>query len=98
MLTGMPPFYNNEKEKLFKDIKSIKIEYPKHLYIDVISLFKEILVRDPDKWLGSGTNERKNIKSHSFFDSVDWSHIYKKLIKSPFKPRINSDRQPIYID
>ena len=30
MLTGMPPFYNNDREKLFKSIKAIKIKYPKY--------------------------------------------------------------------
>ncbi len=98
MLTGMPPFYNKEKEKLFKDIKSIKIDYPKYLSKEAISLFKEIFVRDPDKRLGSGPKGTENLKSHSFFATVNWSHIDKKLIKSPFKPRINSDHQPIYID
>ena len=31
MLTGMPPFYNKDRQKLFNTIKAIKLKYPKYL-------------------------------------------------------------------
>jgi len=96
MLTGLPPFYSKERETLFSNIKKVKIEYPKYLSKKAVSLFQDFFVRDPDKRLGAkGTDE---IKSHPFFDTVNWKYIDKKLIKSPFKPRLRGDAEPLYID
>jgi len=63
-----------------------------------VSFFKAIFVRDPDMRLGSGNNGADNIKNHPFFDTVDWSLIDNKLIKSPFKPKLKSEEEPVYID
>jgi protein-serine/threonine kinase len=98
MLTGLPPFYNTERDKLFKNIKSLNIEYPQYLSSNSISLFKSIFIRDPDKRLGSGKNSVSDIKSHPFFETVNWVLIDKRQIKSPFKPKIKNEAEPIYID
>jgi len=96
MLTGLPPFYNKDRDTLFNNIRNIKIEYPKYLSKKAVSLFQGFFVKDPDRRLGSnGTDE---IKNHQFFDTVNWKYMDKKLIKSPFKPRLRSDNEPVYID
>ena len=38
MLTGMPAFYNNDREKLFKSIKSGQVKYPKLLSKEAFDL------------------------------------------------------------
>jgi hypothetical protein len=38
------------------------------------------------------------IRSHSFFQSIDWEAIYRKVIKPPFIPKIKSEQDTRYID
>jgi serum/glucocorticoid-regulated kinase 2 len=40
MLTGMPPFYSKDREKLFKNIKTGNIKYPVYLSKDSLSLLQ----------------------------------------------------------
>jgi serum/glucocorticoid-regulated kinase 2 len=40
MLTGMPPFYSKEREKLFKNIKTGNIKFPTHLSKEARSLLE----------------------------------------------------------
>ena len=97
MLTGLPPFYNEDRDRLFKNIKNLKIDYPKFLSKNSVSLFKGIFIRDPEKRLGSGSQGADSIKFHPFFEKVDWNLVEKKQIKSPFKPKVMKDNEPIYI-
>ena len=40
MLTGLPPFFHKEREKLFQNIREINVEYPGHLSKKSISFLK----------------------------------------------------------
>ncbi len=56
-----------------------------------------LFIREPEKRLGS-KNELEEIKAHPFMKNVDWDAIYKKRVKPPFIPNINSDHDTKYID
>ncbi len=98
MLTGLPPFYSKDREKLFKNIKAGNIKYPVYLSKDALSLLQSFFVRDPDKRLGSGNNGINDIKTHPFFKNIDWVAIYNKKIKPPFIPKVSSDTDTKYVD
>jgi len=40
MLTGLPPFYSKDRDKLFKNIKAAAIKYPNYLSKDALSLLQ----------------------------------------------------------
>jgi hypothetical protein len=42
MLTGLPPFYSKDRDKLFKNIKAAAIKYPNYLSKDALSLLQVI--------------------------------------------------------
>jgi len=42
MLTGLPPFYSKDRDKLFKNIKAGAIKYPNYLSKDALSLLQVI--------------------------------------------------------
>jgi serine/threonine protein kinase len=75
LITGMPPFYDDDKETLFKNIKNNKIEFPPSDEIRISSVCKDLLTRllnkDPQQRLG-GENGFTEIKSHPFFKDVNW--------------------------
>jgi protein-serine/threonine kinase len=98
MLTGMPPFYAKDRDKLFKNIKTAPVKFPKYLSKEAISLLEGLFIKDPEKRLGSGEGGVQNIKSHAFFASIDWEAILDKKIKPPFTPKIRSEFDTRYID
>ena len=94
----MPPFYAKDREKLFKNIKTMEVKFPKYMSQDAINLLKGLFVKDPDKRLGSDPNGVDHIKTHPFFASIDWDAIYHKKIRPPFTPKIKSEYDTRYID
>jgi len=40
MLTGLPPFYSKDRDKLFKNIKAGAIKYPNYISKDALSLLQ----------------------------------------------------------
>jgi len=96
MLTGLPPFYSKDRDKLFQNIKQGNIKYPVYLTKDSIAILQAFFTQDPEKRLGSDGIEK--IKAHPFFKNIDWDSILAKKIKPPFIPRISSDSDTKYID
>jgi serine/threonine protein kinase len=94
MLTGVPPFYNKNKNKLFDSISHIKVKYPSFLSKDAVSLLKQLFVRE-NRLGQKGVNE---IKSHPFFKEIQWDAIYNKKIRPPFVPKLKSESDTKYID
>jgi serine/threonine protein kinase len=94
MLTGVPPFYNKNKNKLFDSITHIRIKYPSFLSKDAVSFLKQLLVRENRL----GQNGVEDIKSHPFFKEIQWDAIYNKKIRPPFVPKLKSESDTKYID
>lgn len=98
MLTGLPPFYSKDKEKLFSNIKLGNLKFPNYLSVNAIQFLKSLFVYDPDKRLGSGDSGLADIKQQPFFKELDWELLMNKKIKPPFIPRISSHEDTKYID
>jgi len=88
MLTGMPPFYSKDREKLFNIIKTEQVKFHKYLSKEAVDLLTKLFIKDPEKRLGSGPNGLNDIKSHPFFASINWESILEKKIKPPFTPKL----------
>ncbi|ODV96770.1 hypothetical protein PACTADRAFT_40116 [Pachysolen tannophilus NRRL Y-2460] len=86
MLTGLPPFYDDDTSVMYKKILQDPLSFPSFLDSNTKSLIKNLLNRDPTKRLGyNGTQE---IKSHPFFQDVDWTKLNQKGYIPPFKPPV----------
>ena len=72
MLTGLPPFFSQDREKLFKNIRLGLLKFPTYLSKDSVDFLMCLFIKDPEKRLGSGTNGLNNLKSHPFFKNIDW--------------------------
>lgn len=53
MLTGYPPFYDDNPFGIYEKILSGKIDWPKHLDTVAKDLIKKLLVQDRTKRLGN---------------------------------------------
>ena len=98
MLTGMPAFYNDDREKLFNSIKNGQIKYPKYLSKEAVDLLQNFFIKDPEKRLGSGPNGLNDIKSHPFFSTINFDSILAKKIKQPFIPKLRSPTETKYFE
>uniref|UniRef100_A0A8C9YXH2 non-specific serine/threonine protein kinase n=1 Tax=Sander lucioperca TaxID=283035 RepID=A0A8C9YXH2_SANLU len=98
MMCGRLPFYNQDHEKLFELILMEDIKFPRTLSSDAKSLLSGLLIKDPNKRLGGGPDDAKEIMRHSFFSGVDWQDVYDKKMVPPFKPQVTSETDTRYFD
>nr|XP_061791364.1 RAC-gamma serine/threonine-protein kinase-like isoform X3 [Nerophis lumbriciformis] len=98
MMCGRLPFYNQDHEKLFELILMEEIKFPRTLSADAKSLLSGLLIKDPNKRLGGGPDDAKEIMRHSFFVSVDWQDVYDKKMVPPFQPQVSSETDTRYFD
>ncbi|EPQ06669.1 RAC-gamma serine/threonine-protein kinase, partial [Myotis brandtii] len=98
MMCGRLPFYNQDHEKLFELILMEDIKFPRTLSSDAKSLLSGLLIKDPNKRLGGGPDDSKEIMRHSFFSGVNWQDVYDKKLVPPFKPQVTSETDTRYFD
>ncbi|CAK4660286.1 hypothetical protein LEN26_015907 [Aphanomyces euteiches] len=90
LLTGLPPYYTNDKKQLFHNILRGNLTIPEYISPQARDLIQRLLCKDPNQRLGSGPRGDKEIMEHPFFASIDWGKLYRKEIPAPFKPKIDS--------
>lgn len=84
MLTGLPPWYTNDRDKLYESIRSAPLKFPMSINRTSAVFIQALLNRDPSKRLGS--SGAQEVKNHKFFKNVDWQELYNKNITPPFNP------------
>lgn len=84
MLTGLPPWYTNDRKKLFERLRSARLHFPPYVSRRAEALIRQLLNRNPAERLGSkGAHQ---VKGHLFFEHIDWNRLVKKQITPPFRP------------
>jgi len=89
MLTGLPPFYCRDREKLFEKIRKGHLDYPNSLSARSQVLLRGLLTKDPKKRLGSGPNDALDIQQHTFFSEIDWKMLANGETVPPWNPKIH---------
>lgn len=89
MMFALPPFYNQNQDVMFNDIKGAPIKFPNHTKVSDEA--KDFILRctekDPRKRLGS-KHGIEEIKNHPWFVNIDWARLAKKEVLPPFKPNL----------
>jgi hypothetical protein len=49
-----------------------------------------LLNKTPEKRLGAGITDAKEIKEHSFFEGVNWDDVYNLKVPVPYTPNLVS--------
>lgn len=88
MLTGLPPFYCRDRERLFEKIRKSELNYPRYLSSNAQKLLRGLLTRDPNKRLGSGAGDANDIKSDTFFGDINWESLTRGDLPPPWDPQI----------
>lgn len=96
MLTGLPPYYTNNKGEMTRRIIESELTFPVHMNEEVVSLIKKLLERNPSKRLGANRGVEE-IKEHEWLSDIDWEMIRSKKIDPAWRPRLDqSNFDPEY--
>lgn len=87
MLSGASPFKDSSEWLIFQKIIARDLKFPDYFSEEARDLIDRLLSIDPSKRPGAGPEGYAELKSHPFFDGVDWSNLRNqappKLAKEP---------------
>jgi serine/threonine protein kinase len=92
MLAGLPPFYDENTNKMYRKILSSEIPFPSSFSREARDLIEKLLDRDPERRLGANERDVEDIKAHAFFRVLSWEKVYNKEYTPEWVPRIASDQ------
>ena len=75
MIVGLPPFYNNNRNILFQNIRTGPLRIPTSISKQAKDLIINLLNRNPKKRLGAGPRDALEIMEHSFFKGINWDDV-----------------------
>ncbi|RQM24235.1 hypothetical protein B5M09_006305 [Aphanomyces astaci] len=76
-------------DKLFEKIRQGELTFPKYLSPEAVDLLSKLLERDPTKRLGTGPTDAGEIKSHAFFNEIQWEQLALGQVPPPWRPSFN---------
>lgn len=88
MLTGLSPYYTQDRNLLFDRIRRAALQYPQYISPVSKSLLQGLLNRQPEARLGGGPGDGAEVRAHAFFGAVDWQLLYQCQVPPPFKPKV----------
>jgi len=98
MLTGLPPYYTRDRQKLFDRIKKGDLTYPNYVQPVAKDIMMKLLSANPDKRLGGGPTDVEEIKLDPFWAGLDLERLLARTLEPPFKPDIKSGDDTKYFD
>jgi len=81
LLVGKTPFYNENKEKMFQQIRIGRPKFPPSIEPNAISLISGLLEKDPEERYGF-----ESLLSHPFFDGLNFDDVLHRRVLPEFIP------------
>ncbi|BGP18339.1 Serine/threonine-protein kinase [Rhodosporidiobolus nylandii] len=90
MLSGLPPFYEEEHQKMYRRIVSEPLSFPRStqqlIRPSARDLLTGLLEKDPENRLGAyGADE---IRRHLWFYDLDWRRLEQRGYVPPWRPEV----------
>eukprot|EP00732_Lithocolla_globosa_P003490 Lithocolla_globosa_v1_NODE_2823_length_1857_cov_19.312986.p1 type:complete len:547 gc:universal NODE_2823_length_1857_cov_19.312986:73-1713(+) len=89
MLTGLPPFYSENTNEMYRKILHEELTFPPEVPPAARLLLSKLLDRDPTARLGHDENTDE-IKNDPFFSEIDWQKLATRRVPSPWRPQVSS--------
>jgi len=98
MLTGLPPFYDENTNDMYRKILTEPLHFPGPEIVPPAArdLLTRLLDRNAEKRLGA--NGAAEIKAHYFFHSIDWRKLLDRKYEPSFKPSVQDQRDTANFD
>jgi serum/glucocorticoid-regulated kinase 2 len=86
MMTGLPPWYTDDRSKIFKRLLRAPLTFPVNTQISppLLSFIASLLERSPHRRLG--VRGVANVKNHPFFRRLDFKALEARRIDAPIRP------------
>ena len=86
LVTGNPPFYSRDVDKIYYSIQNEDIEFPSYVNLstEIKMLLEGLLVKDPKRRLGSMGGVRE-ILGHPWVRKLKIADIKDKNVQTPIK-------------
>jgi len=99
MLAGVPPFYSENANLMYKLIETAPLRFQDgtRWSPEVRSLITKLLCRESTRRLGAGPSDDMQIKAHEWFKTMDWDKLLAKKLPAPFKPSVTGDDDTMYV-
>ena len=110
MIVGVAPFCFDPVTKkpnadlppteLYKNILNPRYElaFPSRLSSAVCSLIEMLLAWDPLTRIGRLTNGAEGVRSHVFYDAINWDELLDRSMKPPFMPELKDNQDTSHFD
>lgn len=87
MMNGKTPFYNKNRDRMYKGIQSGEIKFtPEERFSQSArQIIKSFLLKDDKKRLGSNGGAER-IKEMPFFSNIDFNLLVQRKLPAPFVP------------
>ena len=89
MLTGLPPFYDQNRKIMYTRIQIESVKYPSYLSQKAKSLITQLLIKEPQKRMGS-LRGFEEIKAHPWCSVINWDRFLSKKNLPPFRPNFRA--------
>lgn len=90
MLTGIPPFYDDNTNSLYNSILNDPIDFPHYISNEAKDFISLLLDRNPKTRLGAN-GDADEIKRHPFFADINFDDVLNKKIKPEYVPNVKFD-------
>ena len=60
-----------------------KIDFPEYLLDETVDIIEQLLNVDPKKRLGAGPQGFQHLKTHPYFNGINWDQLESKRVKPP---------------
>ena len=82
MVTGNPPFFTQDQDLMYQNIIENKLVFHEYFSDEFKDLLSKLLDKDPKKRIGIN-NDKSDLKSHKFFEDINWEDLAMKKISPP---------------
>lgn len=87
MLTGLPPWYTKDRQKLFQRLRFAPLRIPPTMSLPCASCVSSLLCREPADRLGARGGVE--VRQHAFFacePKFDWTALEERRVPPPISP------------
>jgi len=93
MLSGMPPFYDDNPMITYTKIFNGKIDWPKTINSTAKDLVRRLLSDLPHLRLGCLSGGTQDIKQHAWFSGFAFDKLVEYQIEAPWKPKLKGQKE-----
>jgi serine/threonine protein kinase len=86
MVTRQSPFRGDDNDEIYDSILADEPPFPNYMSRNTIDFIQNLLSKDPETRLGSGSKGADKVMAHAFFSEINWDELYHKRVLAPFVP------------